>query len=115
MLGMVGLVVPRGAVDSVADPGRVDAGPGNAGNGRGPILGELPDFSVDVQVQLGCKRMSVRDLLALGVGDVVFLDGRPAAIGLVQGVPKFEGVPGRKNGNKAIRIAGVHGRSDHVA
>ena len=64
---------------------------------------------------MGVGLQQVRDLLALGVGDVVFLDGRPAAIGLVQGVPKFEGVPGRKNGNKAIRIAGVHGRSDHVA
>ena len=115
LLGMVGLVVPRGAVDSVADPGRVDPGAANASNSRGPILGELPDFSVDVQVQLGSKRMSVRELLALGVGDVVFLEGRPPAIGLVQGVPKFEGVPGRKNGNKAIRIAGVNGRADHVA
>ena len=115
LLGMVGLVVPRGAVDSVADPGRVDRGPDTANNGEGPILHELPDFSVDVQVQLGSKRMSVRELLALGIGDVVFLEGRPPAIGFVQGVPKFEGVPGRKNGNKAIQIAGMNGRSDHVA
>ena len=115
MLGMVGLVVPRGAVDSVADPGRVDRGAGTARNGEGPILHELPEFSVDVQVQLGSKRMAVRDLLALGVGDVIFLDGRPPAVGFVQGVAKFEGVPGRKNGNKAIRIVGMNGRSDHVA
>lgn len=114
LLGMVGLVVPRGAVDTVADPGHVDRGTSNARSDEGPILGELPDFSVDIQVQLGTKRMSVRDLLGLGVGDVVFLEGRPAAVGMVQGVPKFEGVPGRKNGNKAIRIAGVTGRGDNV-
>jgi flagellar motor switch protein FliM len=114
LLGMVGLVVPRGAVDTVADPGSVSEAAGAERTDQGPILGELPEFSVDVQVQLGSKRMSVRELLALTEGDVVFLEGRPAAVGIVQGVPKFEGTPGRKNGNKAIRIAAVSGRSENV-
>jgi flagellar motor switch protein FliM len=32
----------------------------------------------------------------------------------VQGVPKFVGVPGKKNGNKAIQIVDVLGRNDHA-
>lgn len=111
LLGMVGLVLPRGASDILADPGRPDAGPGSAASGQGPILHELPEFAVNVEVHLGRKRMSVRELLALVEGDVVFLEGRQAAVGVVEGVPKFVGVPGKSNGNKAICVAEVHGKA----
>ncbi len=107
LLGMIGLVLPRGAVDSLADPAAQEDHIG--GNGQaGPMADEVDGFEVDVQVTVGSKRMSVADLLALGEGDVLFMDGgRQAAVGMVQGVPKFVGVPGKSNGNKAICIAEV--------
>jgi len=107
LLGMIGIVLPRGAVDTLADPGASDQTV-NESNMTGALADEVEGFEVDVQVTVGRKRMSVADLLALGVGDVVFLEGgRQQAVGMVQGVPKFVGVPGRSNGNKAICIAEV--------
>jgi flagellar motor switch protein FliM len=105
LLGMVGIVLPRSALDSMADPmAQVEAvGPGDP---DGSIAAELEGFEVDVQVMVGRKRMSVSEFLALSEGDIVFFEaGRQQAVGLVQGVPKFVGVPGRSNGNKAICIA----------
>ncbi len=116
LLGMIGVVLPRGAVDALADPSAADDGRAYGPSDEpGPMVGEVPSFEVDVQVTVGSKRLSVRELLGLGVGDVLFLDGRSGATGVVQGVPKFVGVPGKKNGNKAIRIAGVNGRDENVA
>ncbi len=107
LLGMVGVVLPRGAVDALADPTATEE-QDDEDAAHGPMAEELGGFEVDVHVTVGRKRMSVRDLLALGEGDVLFLEGsRQGAIGMVQGVPKFIGIPGRKNGSKAIRIAEV--------
>ncbi len=106
MLGMVGVVMPRGAVDKLADPAHQDDGEQDDDE-LGPLAGELPAFEVDVEVTVGSKTLSVGELLALSVGDVLFLDSRQGAIGNVQGVPRFIGVPGRKNGHKAICVAEV--------
>ena len=107
LLGMVGVVMPRGAVDKLADPSSQEES-GEAGDAApGPLAAELPAFEVDVEVTVGSKKLSVGELLALSVGDILFLDSRQGAVGAVQGVPKFIGVPGRKNGHKAICVAEV--------
>lgn len=108
MLGMVGIATPRGAVDRLADPTSHDEA-AESGQPRtpGPIAEELAQIKVDVDVTIGSKQISVRDLLALGEGDVIFLDPRRDALGRVQGVPKFVGVPGIRNGHKAIRVTEV--------
>jgi flagellar motor switch protein FliM len=111
MIGMMGLVLPRGAVDVMADPSSAELRRGKAGFGAGPMAGLVPDFEVSVEVQLGTKRISVRELLALSAGDVFFLEGKKRAVAHVQGVPKLLGVPGSRNGNKALRIAEVLGRN----
>lgn len=107
LLGMIGIVLPRGAVDTLADPAAQE-GASAHGGAAGPMADEVEGFEVDIQVTVGRKRLSVAELLALEEGDVLFLEGgRQQAIGVVQGVPKFVGVPGRSNGNKAICIAEV--------
>ena len=111
MIGMMGLVLPRGAVDVMADPSSAELRRGKAGFGPGPMAELVPDFEVSVEVQLGTKRISVRELLALSAGDVFFLEGKKRAVAHVQGVPKLLGVPGSRNGNKALRIAEVLGRN----
>lgn len=111
MVGMIGLVLPRGAVDVMADPSSSELRRGKSGTGPGPIAALVPDFEVGVEVQLGTKRISVRELLALSTGDVFFLEGKKRAVAHVQGVPKLLGVPGSRNGNKALRIAEVLGRN----
>jgi flagellar motor switch protein FliM len=111
MVGMMGIVLPRGAVDVMADPSSAELRSGKHADGDGPMADLIPDFEVSVEVQLGTKRFSVRDLLALSAGDVFFLEGKKRAVAHVQGVPKLLGVPGSRNGNKALRIAEVLGRN----
>ncbi|MBJ94587.1 MAG: hypothetical protein CMP23_08945 [Rickettsiales bacterium] len=111
MIGMLGLVLPRGAVDVMADPSSAELRRNREGMGYGPMADLVPEFEVSVEVQLGGKRISVRDLLALSAGDILFLEGKRRAVGHVQGVAKLVGVPGSRNGNKALRIAEVLGRN----
>jgi flagellar motor switch protein FliM len=111
MIGMIGIVLPRGAVDVMADPATSEAPRTFRGYMDGPMAELVPDFEVSIEVLLGSKRLSVRELLALSEGDVVFLEGKKRAVAHVQGVPKLLGVPGSRNGNKALRIAEVLGRN----
>ncbi len=112
MIGMLGIVLPRGAVEVMADPVTSES-PGKAGGAimDGPLADMVPSFEVAIEVLLGRKRISVKELLALSEGDVVFLEGKKRAVAHVQGVPKLLGVPGSRNGNKALRIAEVIGRN----
>jgi len=112
VIGMIGVVLPRGAVDVMADPASSNEPRSFSGEYDGPLADAVPDFMVQVDVALGRRKMSVRELLALSEGDVLFLEGRRQAVGEVQGVPKLLGVPGVRNGNKAIRIADVMGRTN---
>ncbi len=114
-VGMLGVVMPRGAVDSMASTAarEISGDPANAG--RAPLAPMVPDFEVEVEIALGHKRVSVREILSLAVGDVLFLDGRHTTTGYVQGVPKFKCVPGASSGHKAVQISHMIGRTDdHV-
>ena len=107
--GMVGMVLPHAAVDSLAVPGASKREAHHQeSHGSGALAPELPGFSVDVGVALGRRSMTVRDLLALGVGDTLHFDRLSTAIGSVQGVPKFVGHPGIQSGRKAFRITSLN-------
>ena len=57
-------------------------------------------------VNLGDANIDVRDLMNLDVGDIIQL-GTDATLPLdilVEGVPKFKGIPGLLKGNRAIRV-----------
>lgn len=113
-VGMIGVVLPQSAADSMGAEG-VGAILEVETVGPEPLRPLVPDFEVDVEVAIAQQRLSVRELLALSVGDVLFLDPRQSTIGYVQGVPKFTGIPGAHNGNKAVQIAQVIGRNADVS
>ncbi len=103
--GMIGMVLPHAAVDSLAVPGATASGePEEQILDLGRFAPELPNFAVDVEVELGRKLIRVRDLLALEVGDTLTFDRLSEAIGSVQGIPKFVGAAGKQSGRKAFRI-----------
>jgi flagellar motor switch protein FliM len=62
--------------------------------------------SVDVVVEIGEAELTIGDLLALEVGNVVLLNKSTSdeLILRVEGVPKFKCLPGRKKGSQAIKI-----------
>ena len=114
-VGMVGVVMPRGAVDSMASTGTRELQGDAAATGPAPLAPLVPDFEVHIEVALGHKKVSVREILSLSVGDVLFLDARQGTTGYVQGVPKFKCVPGASGGHKAVQISHLIGRmDDHV-
>jgi flagellar motor switch protein FliM len=115
LLGMIGLVLPRGVLDLLADPGNQESSKAVLGVPRGPFTQEITGFNLMFEVALTQKRITVRELLALSEGDVLHFSQRGKAVCTVQGVPKFTGVPGKKNGNKAIQIVDVLGRNDHAS
>jgi flagellar motor switch protein FliM len=112
--GMIGMVVPHAAVDALAIPGApTDEEEAQATVGKGKFAPEVPALSVNVEVVLGSKRMNVREILALGVGDTLTFERRGDAVATVQGVPKFKGHPGQHGGRKALQITKItDGESD---
>ena len=69
---------------------------------------QLKAAAVGLSVTLGSTSITGRELLALKPGDTIQLDQdstHPVTV-LVQGVPKFLGVPGLVEGNQAIKVTG---------
>ena len=70
---------------------------------------EILDAPLELTVELGNSRISLRELLDLEVGDTIMLD-KPCTSELmvkVEGVPKYQGVPGIRHGNKAMQISDI--------
>ena len=62
--------------------------------------------SANLCVKLGEADIQMRDILHLEQGDIIQLDTdatMPLNV-LVEGVPKFKGIPGTLKGNRALRI-----------
>lgn len=67
---------------------------------------QIMQTTANLAVKLGEANIQVRDLLNLEVGDIIQLDSdatMPLSV-LVEGIPKFKGIPGLLRGNRAIRI-----------
>ena len=76
---------------------------------RAALETSLRDSVVPVDVDLGHTVLSVRDLLALEVGDVLrFRSATPeGAQASIEGVPRLAGSPGRSRGHLALRVSRV--------
>lgn len=75
---------------------------------RNSIERSLVELDVDVRVMLGQTAMTVRDLMALEVGDTIRLDqdaADPVTV-YVEGVPKACGIPVKTRGAVGVRLAG---------
>ena len=62
--------------------------------------------TANLVVKLGEANVELQDIMNLEIGDIIQLD-RDATIPLdilVEGIPKFKGIPGLVKGNRAIRI-----------
>jgi flagellar motor switch protein FliM len=70
------------------------------------IKEKIMQTNANLMVRLGSADISVRDLLELEVGDIIQLgsDATMPLEVLVEGKPKFKGIPGLSKGNRAIKI-----------
>ncbi len=67
---------------------------------------QIMQTTANIVVKLGEANVDLQDIINLEIGDIIQLD-RDATIPLdvlVEGVPKFKGIPGLVKGNRAIRI-----------
>ena len=66
----------------------------------------LLDIPLDMKVTLGNANVTGRQLLDMGVGDILVLDTDEGGLlnAEVQGILKFQGLPGFVKGNKAFKI-----------
>lgn len=70
------------------------------------IKNQLLGTHVNIACKLGTAWINLRDMMELGVGDIIILDheaNKPLDI-TIEGVHKFKGVPGIVRGNRAIKI-----------
>ena len=75
------------------------------------IKEKIMQTSANMLVKLGAADITVRDLLELEPGDIIQLNSDatlPLDV-LVEGLPKFKGIPGLSKGNRAIKITDVVG------
>jgi flagellar motor switch protein FliM len=67
---------------------------------------QIMQTTANIVVKLGEASIQVRDLMNLEVGDIIQLDTdatMPLSV-MVEGIPKFKGIPGLLRGNRAIRV-----------
>lgn len=77
------------------------------------LSSEILEAPLEVSVEMGNAGISLRELLDLTVGDTIMLD-KPCSSELlvkVEGMPKFDCVPGIRHGNKAVQITKIKGGS----
>jgi flagellar motor switch protein FliM len=70
------------------------------------IKEQIMGTSANILVKLGDADITLRDLLELAPGDIIQLNTdatMPLEI-LVEGIPKFKGIPGLLKGNRALKI-----------
>lgn len=70
------------------------------------IKEQIMQTAANLLVKLGEAHLSIEDLMNLQVGDIIQLDmdaTAPIDV-LVEGIPKFKGLPGLLKGNRAIKV-----------
>lgn len=73
------------------------------------LSSELLEAPMELSVEFGCSNITLQELLDLEAGDTIMLD-KPCSSELVvkvEGVPKYQGVPGIRHGNKAIQLTKI--------
>ncbi|HEW91491.1 MAG TPA: flagellar motor switch protein FliM [Thermotogaceae bacterium] len=73
------------------------------------IKNNLERSIVELSAVLGKSTLKLKELLNLEIGDVIILDKRvdEEIDMLVQGMPKFQGIPGKHRGKVAVKITKV--------
>ena len=71
------------------------------------LLHKIAKVTVDVGCILGTAHINAGELLELNVQDVILLDQKTSepVVVTIEGVPKFKGIPGAYNKNKAVQIS----------
>lgn len=107
--GVLTIVIPNTSLDPMRSRLQVTAdivpeAPDAAWSER--LRGSLAQAEVEVAAELGTQRLSMRQVLALKVGDVIPLPtGREGPVLLkVEGRPRFTGAPGVSGGQNAVRV-----------
>jgi flagellar motor switch protein FliM len=74
------------------------------------LVTELLEAPMEVTVELGNARITLRELLDLSPGDTIMLDKESSGEMLVkvEGVPKYFSIPGIRHGNQAIQISKIY-------
>ncbi len=109
IVGKMNLCIPYILIEPVKD--KLQAGYqsdtiDNFAGWRRKLAELLEDVSVEIRVELGRAKMTLRDLIKLKVGDVIVLDKHTTdeLDVKVQGITKFKGLPGVQRGDKAVKI-----------
>jgi flagellar motor switch protein FliM len=103
-LASLSLATPAGALEPLR--ARLTSA---KGEGRGSDMPRaIAGVGVDVSVELGCTRMTLRQVLALRPGTVLTLDrNRSDELPIhIEGVRKFLGIPVQDDGVIAVEITG---------
>ncbi|HPX60165.1 MAG TPA: flagellar motor switch protein FliM [Deltaproteobacteria bacterium] len=75
----------------------------------------LMEAPLELSVVMGNADITLRELLELAPGDTVMLD-KPCSSELqvmLEGAPKYSGIPGVRHGNKAIQITAITDKRGH--
>lgn len=106
------LCLPYTMMDSYRNRllGKDEKWPEAGGRWEKQLVEHLWETEVTLSVELGECRSTLREVLNLKVGDILFLEeGPPGPVRiLVEGVLKFLGQPGRCNGKNAVKIIDGH-------
>ena len=67
---------------------------------------QIMQTNANLVVKLGEATIQLRDIMNLEIGDIIQLntDATMPLDVMVEGVPKFKGIPGLLKGNRAIRV-----------
>jgi flagellar motor switch protein FliM len=110
LIGDLRLLLPFAQLEPLLDKlGKDGVARLDPGAMRGTVARTVRDVPVEIAVELGNARLSLRQLLDLQAGDVVPLDtrvGAPAVVP-VQGRPKFHGHVGKVGNRFAFQVADV--------
>ncbi len=73
------------------------------------LSSEMLEAPMEASVLMGNASITLRELLDLAPGDTIMLDQACSSDMLImlEGVPKYYGIPGVKHGNKAIQISKI--------
>ncbi len=109
MMGDMRLLLPYAMLESHLDKlSRSRAGGFNLepGHLRDTVESSMREVDLDLRVCLGEASLAIRDLMALGVGDVVPLNTRvgDSLVAPVAGVPKFNGTVGTRGRRLAFCV-----------
>ena len=110
--GEVHLILPQSAlrpIEKKLTSGLLDANEDEATSWAAPLTALMREVTVQVTAELGSSTVSLRELMALKVGDIVRLDRDPESpiVLFVEGTPKLFGTPTLSHGNIAVEVSGA--------